>query len=404
MIFQKLKKYISYISIDCVMACIYFLSLPFTVVTTPFGSLMKIITMPVTAVLLYKLIFGKTKPLAFNSVHLVYSVYVLYTVCGLFFLMNDMSVLHTKDMLLTYFVMTLISIRVYNDKEIDLIESSWVLVGVYCAYLALTSTEVANEFENRTIVYVLGFREDPNQFCAYFIMPVMICIKRIVEKRKFTLLYIVLLILIMYSVLRTGSRGGFLGIIIGIVMCIFLAVKSFKAKIALIMIGILSAIIIMTVVFPLLPEDVQVRFSVESVVEDNGAGRFDIWKYLFNYSLEKPERFLLGSGLFSTYTILEEAKVVDKAGAAHNQFVQVLTDQGVIGVVLFLTLIATCFFRSWKRNPYYACAFVAVMVFSMSLTLYLFKPYINILIMCAITYIMQEGENHGDNQKVIELS
>ena len=387
MIFKKIRDHFRNISIDCLAACLYFLCLPFTVVTTPFGSLLKLVTFPVVGVLMYKLFIGKRLELRFNGVHLMYSAYMAYTIFGLFLLRTELSVTFTKDMMLAYLVMMLMSIRVYNEKERNMIESSWIIVGVICTALCLTSQEVANEFENRTIVYVLGFPEDPNQFCAYFIMPVMICMKRIVEKRKTMPFYIVLLVLIMYSVLRTGSRGGFAGIIIGVFVCIMLAVKSIKGKIAITSVALVAALFVVTVIFPLLPEDVQMRYNVQSVIDDSGAGRFDVWSYLFSYTTENPIRMIRGSGLFSTYPILENAKVVDHVGAAHNQFVQVFCDQGLLGIFVYFAFIAVCFFRNWRKEPYYACAFIAVMAFSMSLTLYVFKPYMNIIIMCSMSFV-----------------
>lgn len=386
MIFQRMAKHFRGISIDCYAVCLYFMCLPFTVVTTPFGSLLKLITFPVVSVLGYKLFIGKKLDLRLNGVHLMYSVYMVYTLVGLFILRQEITMVMTKDMMLAYLVMMLMSVRVYNEKERNIIESSWVMVGVVCTFLCLTSQEVANEFENRTIVYVLGFPEDPNQFCAYFIMPVMVCMKRIVEKRKTLPFYVVLLVLIMYAVLRTGSRGGFIGIILGIFVCIMLAVKSAKGKIAITSVAIVAAIFVVTVIFPLLPEDVQMRYNVQSVIDDSGAGRFDVWAYLFNYTTENPTRMIRGSGLLSTYPILENANVVDHVGAAHNQFVQVFCDQGLLGIFIYLGFIAVCFLRNWRKEPYYACAFVAVMAFSMSLTLYVFKPYMNIIIMCAMNF------------------
>ena len=387
---KKLRAYLKDISIDSVAVAIYFLCLPFTVVTTPFGSLLKLITMPVLAVLAYKLFVGERKQLRFNSVHFIYSLYIAYTLTGLFMLRSEQAIVATTDMLSAYLAIILISMRVYNEKERGLLETAWIGVGVICTVLCLTSTEKVNQYENRILVRVLGFAEDPNQFCAYFIMPVMVCMKRIVEKSKIMPFYIILLVLILYSVLRTGSRGGLIGIVIGIFICIMLAVKSIKAKLAIILMCGLCAVIVITVVFPLLPEDVQMRYSVTSVVEDGGAGRFDVWKYLVQYAADSPPRLIRGSGMWSTTEILGAAKVHDRVGAAHNQFFQVLTDQGVLGLMLFFALIFTCFFRNWRKEPYYACAFVAVMAFSMSLTLYVFKPYINIIIMCAMNFASQK--------------
>lgn len=391
MIIQKIKEFFRSISIDCFAVCLYFVCLPFTIVTTPFGSLLKVITYPVVAVLVYKLLFGKRMKLAFNGVQLIYSIYVLYVFLSLFISRDENAMVTIKDMMLSFFVMMLIVIRVYSEKERHLIESSWIAVGVICAYLCLTSSSVANEYENRTIVYIFGFAEDPNQFCAYFIMPVMVCLRRIMVRRKTTPLYVVLIILILYSVMKTGSRGGLIGIVAGIFICVLLAAKSIKSK--LIMVGALiaGAVFIVLVIFPLLPSDIQLRYSIQSVVEDNGAGRFNIWEYLVSYTLEKPERMIFGSGILSSYRILAGALIPVAAGAAHNQYVQVFCDQGIIGLLIFFFVIPACFFRNRRKEPYYASAFIAVMAFSMSLTLYVFKPYINIIIMCAMNFAKEDG-------------
>ena len=59
------------VSAECILACIYFICLPFTVVTTPLGSLLKVITMPITAVLLVRMLMGKSE-ISFNYVHFTY--------------------------------------------------------------------------------------------------------------------------------------------------------------------------------------------------------------------------------------------------------------------------------------------------------------------------------------------
>lgn len=397
---KRITDYLKGISIEAWAVCLYFGCLPFTVVTTPLGSLLKVITMPVVAVLAYKLFIGERKPLAFNCVQLVYSLYIAYVIFGLFLSRTETSIVNTKDMLLAYLVLMLMTMRVWTKTEQDIIETSWVVVGIICTALCLSSTEVANEFENRIIVYVLGYPEDPNQFCAYFIMPVMVCIKRVVQKRKTTPLYLLLIILMIYSVLRTGSRGGFIGIMLGIFFSIMIAVKSFKAKALMTLAVVFCGVIVVTVVFPLLPEDVQARYSINSVVADSGAGRFDIWKYLIQYAADSPVRLIRGSGLLSTYEILKDANVPVSAGAAHNQFVQVLSDQGILGLMMFFTLIAVCILRNIRKNPYYSCAFIAVMAFSMSLTMYVFKPYINIIIMCAMNFAEDNRLKGAKNENI----
>lgn len=406
MCMKKIKEYFSHISIDCMAACLYFLCMPYTIVTTPFGSLLKVITFPVTALLLLKLFLGNTKPLRFNSVHLVYSLYILISFCGLFMLRTTESVTYIKDILLSYVVIMLVTMRTYNKYEKELIDSTWIVVGVICIWLCLTSNNVINEFENRTVIYIFGFTEDPNQFCAYYIMPVMVAMKRIVEKRKTLPLYIIMIILTLYAVLKTGSRGGLLGVLLGMFCFIMIGTKSIKAKMGITFAAILTGILVVTVIFPMLPEDIQDRFTVENVAANGGSGRTEIWEYLIKYTGETPGRIIHGSGMLSTYPIIEANRSVGGAlehgRVAHNQFVQVFTDQGLIGLLGFAALIMVCIFRNIKKEPYITASFVSVISFAMSLTMYIFKPYLNIIMMCAMNFIDEDDEVLNEDKVCVD--
>ena len=372
------------ISIDCIMACMYFICLPLTVITTPLGSMLKVVTMPTVAILSVRLLMGKSK-LCFNYLHFTYFFYVLYTVMQLAMFSSEHATTTTRDMVLGFLTFILISVRIYNEREIDIIEWAWIIVGIICVFVAFTSNEVVSEIEERAVIKIFGYEEDQNQFCSYFIMPVLICIKRIVEKRKIMPFYVIMLLLIMYAILKTGSRGGMIGIIAGAGIYIMIGIKSIRTRIAIGISAILIAIITVTVIFPLMPESVQERYSVEQVIEDKGSGRFDIWAYLLEYTFEKPERIIFGSGVLSSYEILANAPKTFHNGVAHNTFIQVFSDQGLFGLILFLLVMLSCFMRPRFTDKLYACAFLALMAFSMSLTFYVFKPYLNIMMMCAIS-------------------
>ena len=364
----------------------YFVCLPLTVIITPFGSLLKLVTMPVAAVLSVRLILGKSR-LSLNYVHFTYFLYLMYTILQLGMYRSDYTVTVTKDMVLGFLTFILITIRIYNDREKELIEDTWIVVGIICIVAAFTSKEVLSDAEERAVIKIFGFEEDQNQFCAYFIMPVIVSVKRIVEKRKLMPAYFVLLLLIIYSVLKTGSRGGLIGVVCGAFAFIFIGIKSVKAKIAICISAVLFAAIIVFAVFPLLPETVRERYSVERVAEDKATGRFEIWEYLVKHTLEKPERVIRGSGVLSSFDIL--LKAPDKKflnTVAHNTFVQVFSDQGLIGLLLFMSVVFSCLIRPFSTDKIYSCAFVSLMAFSMSLTFYVFKPYLNIMMMCAMSF------------------
>lgn len=380
------------ISLDCLIVCLYLISLPLTVVSTPFGSVLRLVTFPVVGLLSARLLMGKSD-LSLNYIHFFYMVYIAYTVIGLIFLHDEMAVTVTRDMILIALTIMLITMRIYNNREKELMETIWFIVGLFCIYLSLTSTEYLSEYESRVVIKVFGFSEDQNQFCAYLIMPVLVCLKRFIEKYRFYPVYLVVIVLAMYAVLRTGSRGGLIGIIAGMMVYILFGIKSMKTKVLIIIAALFTAFIVVTVVFPMLPEDVQNRYNMETIIADRGTGRLDVWAYLLNYVAEDPMRIIHGTGMFSTYGILENSTLGFSVGVAHNTFIQILVDQGLIGLVLFTFVIGACFIRNFKRQPLYMCAFLSVMVFSLSLTFYVFKPYINIMIMCAMTFRDQLPEN-----------
>ena len=371
------------VRIDCLLACLYFTLLPFTVVTTPFGSLLKVMTVPIVALLGLRILSGKVS-FTLNYVHLLYTLYILYTVSQLITYRTDRAYVTTRDMVLGLMMLAMVSIRIYNRREREWIESAWLVVGLVCIIAALNSKEVLSATESRIVVRILGYEEDQNHFCSYFIMAMLISVKRFLERRRFYPAYLLVLILSFYSILRTGSRGGLIGVLCGLAAYGLFGIKSIRMRLAVVLAGAAVIFLVFTVVVPSLPEDLMQRYSLASVLSDGATGRFDIWRYLVNYTMRSPSRMIWGSGVNSTYEILYGAGFAN--GVAHNTFLQVFNDQGMIGLLLFLILIAACFGRNAVRQPLYACALTAIMAFAMSLTFYIFKPYLNIMMMCAMTF------------------
>ncbi len=378
---DKIKK--QTLSAECILACIYFVCLPFTVVTTPFGSLLKVVTMPVVIVLLIRMFMGKSD-LCFNYIHFFYALYVIYTVFLLLVYSADAAVTQTKDMALGILMLLLITMRIYNEREKNLMETAWLIVGIVCIYICISSKEVVSEAENRAVVRVFGYEEDQNQFCAYLIMPVLISVKRMFKQKKLWFLYALIAALAFYSVLKTGSRGGLIGVLAGLLVYILIGIKSIKAKTAVVLCAVLTVFVFYAAVMPNLPADVQSRYSIAAVREDGGSGRFEIWTFLIDYTMQRPERMIRGSGVLSTQDIMYAAGL--KNGVAHNAFIQILNDEGLIGLILFLAVIISCLVRTVKKEPLYASAMTALLAFSMSLTFYVFKPYLNIMMMCAMSF------------------
>jgi O-antigen ligase len=111
------------------------------------------------------------------------------------------------------------------------------------------------------------------------------------------------------------------------------------------------------------------RFSIAAIFSDRGAGRLDIWNAAIQV-MEDHWIFGLGMGGFASnaiqfmqvanngdITLLSSEQVIAQGGInAHNVYLALVLDSGIIGLVLYLTIIAGVLKNLWdlRRNPRWA--------------------------------------------------
>lgn len=377
-----------HIGVVAICLATYFACEPLTFITAFGGmSFLKLATMPILAVLLVAMFVSSSKhgikPIRFNGVHLLALIYLMYSTTTLFYYKNETATTQLKDLYLAYLVLILATCRPLNKRETKLISIAWLFVGVVCMMLVLNSNETI--YGDRTVIIINGSYEDPNQFCAYFVMPILTALSILLNanrplKKVLSLVYVGVLF---FTILKTGSRGGLMGVGVAVFVYLFFATKGVIKKIAMVCGMALIAVMMFTVLMPYMPEGVQKRMSLEAVENDKGSGRFTIWQFLVNYTLNGDfKTMLFGHGLLSTYEIMHENFFTN--GVAHNQTIQILFDQGILGLCTFVPLVLTALLRTIKKNKVAFAALCSIIVFSMSLTFYTFKPMINILMMCAL--------------------
>lgn len=370
------------VSLYAKLACIYIISMPLTIITVTYGlSLLKIVSIIIGIILVPNMFFGKGK-INLNSVHLFFAIYLLYCIGGLLIFRIDYTVFQIKGLIEAFIFVNVLSVRIYNQREKRWIESAWIIVGIICTIFGLISKEVVEA--TRITLSIFGFSEDPNQFCAYLILPLIYTIMHLTKGKKYRVLYVVLLLAMLLVLFKTGSRGGLIAIFAGAGFYILFGIEEVKRKVqAILFIGVL-AVLFMVLIYPTLPEQTRERFSIERVEKDKGTGRFETWDILIRAAVKNPKDMIFGLGIGSTVPILEKTNSV--ARYAHNQWIQVFCDQGFVGLFLFGYLIFSAIARNFKRNQPAAAGMIGIIALSMSLTMYVFKPYMNILLMCAMTF------------------
>ena len=350
------------ISPHCILSCLYFLLLPTTIAVNSAGnSILKLATIPIGLFFLISLLLSNRK-LQINSVHLALLLYTLSTVATLFCDAGSTSLEFVLGYILNAALYICLTVIPYNKAELDLMETVQIVLLIILNLLTLLSN--GTKFDRTTLV-IMGQVSDPNYFVGFFIFPLTVALKKLVSG-KYSLFYLLLIAVSLYSVFLSGSRGGFLAIAVTIAGFAVLYPSGFAKRILFLAGGAVLLFVFWTIFKPVLPENIVERMSVEAVVETGGTGRWDIWKSMINEIVDQPEKLLLGRGINALHWLFVHGKWTD--AVAHNQVIQVVYNQGLIGLLSFLFLTGISFFRCIKQRKTVSIAIIGMMAISVSLS------------------------------------
>jgi O-antigen ligase len=213
---------------------------------------------------------------------------------------------------------------------------------------------------------VMGLFGNVNYFAEYLILPLSLTIGLILSKNKaFNQIFLITALIVMSTALfLTFTRGSYLAIAISIpVMLLFYyrgAVseghkKYYKKIILYFVLFAITAFAIIYIPHPLNREDstlgkLRSRVTIESLTSGSSVlRRVATWKFTWMMIEDYP---LLGSGLgtYDYHTLKYQADFFNKdnnrdiyphgfAAQAHNEYLQLWSELGIIGLLIFLWLI-----------------------------------------------------------------
>jgi putative inorganic carbon (HCO3(-)) transporter len=193
---------------------------------------------------------------------------------------------------------------------------------------ASKSAGVVQEFKGTTGegIRVAGFTGNPNYFATYLIVSICFLLYCFSMTRNLILriLIIVLIVCSTFSVVLTLSRGGVLAL--GVAMIIYAKLKGFKFT------TILSLLMICLALF----------FITFHQKDESSENRAEIIKSSFSMLLEHPDILITGVGLNNF------PKVAWMNRDAHNMFLQLLIETGLIGFTFFFLLIYRSYRDIWR--------------------------------------------------------
>lgn len=189
----------------------------------------------------------------------------------------------------------------------------------------------------------VGATFDPNDLALVLAMSIPFCFYwlwrgRLLGKSAALLA----LLLALYAIHRTGSRGGLVAAALAVALTLFVTQLGHGVRL-FVFVGLLAgaAGATQTETFRLLLVGLQGQ-DYNTTAED---GRLEIWKRGVGYALSRP---LTGVG--AECFEIAEGTLSGRAGhlrgvrwsAAHNSFVQIAAETGLIGLALWCLMLASC--------------------------------------------------------------
>lgn len=270
-----------------------------------------------------------------------------------------------------------------------------IFVGIVLSIMIILGRGIAtasNTLDARSTIIIAGNAADENNLAVSIgITALMALFLGIQSNKKIKkILYFLLVLIILLAILFTGSRGGLLAFIVGAAVLIYKLNDGIKPS-KIIGISVLFVILGFISQF-FLSKDMLTRFSVASVIEGKGTGRFTIWGNalkIFGESSLFRQLFGYGIGAFSkvygSYHVL--------AYAAHNDLFEVLIDLGILGLIVYLILLIRLYKIS-KSDPMKLALLSMVLAASMSMEQLVKKMFwLAIYFVLVTTYDEEESIN-----------
>lgn len=197
----------------------------------------------------------------------------------------------------------------------------------------------------------------PNDYGSFIIamlpLSLLFLLPKLPKNKRIILL--IVLILGLFCLIRTSSRGAWLGFIIGLIIFFY----SYNKKLAIIL---PIALIILISVFP---NGLNRMSSLFSGAQNSSWERTKLWEGTWNMIKEHP---ITGFGINTFSDYFPKFKPADYPDAryAHNSYMQMWSEIGIIGLMTFLGLIITALWTTFNKfNKKISCGFEGMLLLSL---------------------------------------
>ncbi|WP_179947264.1 O-antigen ligase family protein [Vibrio splendidus] len=230
----------------------------------------------------------------------------------------------------------------------------------------------------KSVPRLVGLTIDPNFAALTFIF----CFFYLLSSPSSFFLRKCLILLSVLLIIATLSRSALIALIVGVILYAFMQLRNIFKYCVFTILGV-------SILTPLvLYLDSLGVFNIVEIIEKRtsgiatGAGRFELWSHALELFSLKP---LLGHGIFSFRHVNYLTFGVDRY--AHNTFLEVLVETGILGFVLFMLIQVSILFRAYfsEKKTFLFPLYASFFVMSFSLSLYLNSIFIFFLILFVLS-------------------
>jgi len=215
----------------------------------------------------------------------------------------------------------------------------------------------------------------------YVLMAVFIgfesCFDRTLDK-KIRIFWLIIGIFLLISLYFLSSRAGLLAAILLVPFYLFIKNKRRTKKYLTGIIILLGVVIMLPVIFTNNRVNTFIHSIHKKSFEDieNVDDRSIIWKTAFHIA-RSNYIWGLGTGdveaeLVNAYQQIGNQLLAEKRMNAHNQFLEILLENGIVGIALFLSILVSMIYILWtERNLLYGMYVLLIIIF------FLFETMLN---------------------------
>jgi O-antigen ligase len=244
---------------------------------------------------------------------------------------HDSRVQDWKNFCLLPLIFFIVLNNTHTKKDV------WFLVGAMCLAMAVMDYYTINQvrwyssLESRYKITATFQFLGPNEVAAFFneYTIILMSLFFVMKRSRMKIMLGILILLNLYSLVFTYSRGAYGGLAIG--MFILFALKNRKLLIPLVLVAMFWQVILPEKAI----ERIQGTTNQYGQLDESSQRRLNIWQQAMGLFQQNPV-LGIGYGVFRNLGL--------DLGDTHNIYVKILTEQGVVGLLIFL-LVLFCFLR-----------------------------------------------------------